>query len=143
MVFIPKDAPVNAFDHQTHIVCIDDASDILTLLRDILEEDGYRVTTRTHDDTHLDELVGLRPDLITLDYQWNLDGAAWSVPQWLRLDQRTTRVPVILCTGAVHQVSAHREEIDRMGITVVYKPFDIDDFLRVVRDALGHTTPRA
>jgi CheY-like chemotaxis protein len=121
-----------------HIVCINHTADILMLLREILEDEGYRVTTRTHGDTHLDELGGLRPDLITLDFRWNLDEEAWSFVQWLRRDHRTTHVPVILCTGAVHQVKVYQDELARLGVAVVYKPFDIDDFLSAVRDALGH-----
>ena len=117
-----------------HILAINDSLEILILVREIFEEEGFRVTTRIVDDTHLEEIVQLAPDLIILNYRSEAELALW---QRLTTDPRTHPVPIILCTGAVRQIKAIKPELDVMGINVVYKPFDIEHLVLVVRKRLG------
>jgi CheY-like chemotaxis protein len=125
-------------DHQApHILCINHSPEVLGLLRDLLEEEGYRVTTQSHTDRDLDHVVDLHPDLITLDYMWSSFDDDWSFLQLLRLDRRTRAIPMILCTGAVREVQALEEHLMTMGVSVVFKPFDIEQFVAAVNETLG------
>jgi CheY-like chemotaxis protein len=127
-------------DHQSpHILCIDHSPEILSLLRDLLEEEGFRVTTEDAADKDLDRIAELAPDLITLDYVWsNLDDD-WCFLQRLRLDRRMRAIPIVLCTGAVREVQALRDHLRDMDVEVVYKPFDIEQFLEAVSRPLGRS----
>jgi two-component system nitrogen regulation response regulator NtrX len=53
---------------RTHVLVIDDAPEILELLRELLEEEGFRVSTRADPPPDLDEIKALRPSLLVLDF---------------------------------------------------------------------------
>ena len=55
----------------------------------------------------------------------------------LRMDPATTAIPIILCTGAVHEVKALEQHLIAMGVTVVLKPFNIDQLVDAIRERLG------
>jgi CheY-like chemotaxis protein len=128
---------MNADGKQPHILCIDHSPEILALLKDLLEDEGYRVTIWTQADKDLTELIALGPDLITLDYMWSTIDNDWSFLQLIRLDPHTRKIPVILCTGAVREVQAMEDHLERMDVSVVFKPFDIEQMLQSAHDALG------
>lgn len=129
---------MNPDGQQPHILCVNHSPEILSLLRDLLEEEGFRVTTQTHTDKDLDRIAGLDPDLITLDYMWSTVDDDWSLLQLLKLDRRTRMIPIILCTGAIREVEALAEYLQTMDVSVVFKPFDINRLVAAVHEALGH-----
>jgi two-component system, OmpR family, response regulator VicR len=128
---------MTANGQQPHIVCINHSPEVLDLLQELLEGDGYRVTTRSHTDKDLDAIVALAPDLITLDYMWSSVDDDWTFLQLLRLDRRTAQIPLLLCTGAVREVEALGSHLREMGVAVVFKPFDIDQLLQAVQETLA------
>ncbi len=58
---------------QRHILAGDDSPVVLDLVRDVLEEEGYRVTTAAAA-LDLDEIKRIGPDLVILDHMM-ADGA--------------------------------------------------------------------
>jgi CheY-like chemotaxis protein len=68
---------------------------------------------------------------------WANEDASWSLLQMLRMDPATVAVPIVLCTGAVHEVKALEEHLVTMGVTVVLKPFNIDQLVDAIRERLG------
>lgn len=124
-----------SFDgQQRHILVINDAPEILILKREIFEEEGFHVTTLITSKTDLDEIVQIAPDLIILDYSTEAES---DLLHQLTSDTRVAHTPLILCTGAVRQIEAIKPELDTLGVAVVYKPFDIEHLLEVVRHSLG------
>lgn len=134
---------MNSDGQQPHILCIDHTPEILSLLRDLLGDEGFRVTTLTHTHKDLDQIVALAPDVITLDYMWTSADDDWAYLQLLRLDRRTAHIPIVLCTGAVREVVGLGEQLRRMLVTVVLKPFDIAQLVHAVQWALGRPAPAA
>jgi CheY-like chemotaxis protein len=127
-------------DHQApHILVSNHAPEILALLRELLAEEGYRVTARPRSSLTLDTIVGLNPDLIVIDYMWPQSDNEWTLLNLLRIDRRTRSIPVILCTSAVRHVREMEEHLRSLGIRVVYKPFNIDELVGEVADALTGT----
>jgi DNA-binding response OmpR family regulator len=128
-------------DGRSHIFVINDTPAILDLFRELLEDEGFRVTTDTFNPVNLDrELAAIRqarPDLVILDYMIGAEGVGWQLLQLLRMDRQTSGIPVIVCTGAVRQVEELQPHLAEMGVTVVLKPFDIDILLGEVRKALS------
>ena len=112
-----------------HILVINDTPAVLDLFRDLLEGEGYRVSTDTFTvvvETKLAEVKELKPDLIILDYIVGSEGLGWQLLQLLRMDRATAAIPVIICTAAVRQIEELQGHLRAMGVTVVLKPFDID-----------------
>jgi CheY-like chemotaxis protein len=125
-------------DHQApHILCVNHAPEILALFRDLLEDEGFRVSTLTTVERDLDEVVALAPDLITIDYMWTTSDNEWTFLTLLRMDPRTQHIPIILCTGAVVQAREMEQHLTTIGVRIVLKPFNIEAFVRAVYDELG------
>lgn len=64
----------------------------------------------------------------------------WAILECLTLDPKTYGIPVIVCSAAIRELQAHQELLDRYGIDVLTKPFDLDALLEKVEVALdrGH-----
>lgn len=122
---------------QPHILAINDSADVLSLFEDLLSAEGYRVSLGAFVVHNLDEIATMSPDLIILDYMWGGDDSGWSLLQLLRMDPRTKDIPVILCTGAVRQVTELDARLKEMGVHVILKPFDIDELTRAVKTTLA------
>ena len=122
--------------HQPHILLIDDTQEILDLMRDLLEEEGYQVTTAQ---AYLDlaKIKTLAPDLIVQDLLFEgMQETGWKFLTLSQLDPELARIPLILCTAAVRTVNepAMAEQLDRLGVRVVLKPFLIDDLLTALSE---------
>jgi DNA-binding response OmpR family regulator len=122
-----------------HILAVNNSLEVLDLFRELLEEEGFRVSTQPYVSKDLKEIRRLAPDCIILDYMWGTEDSGWSLLQMLRMDRVTAKIPIVLCTGAVREVEALGTHLAEMGIEVVLKPFDIDHLLRVVNGVLGRS----
>ena len=60
----------------------------------------------------------------------------------VRLDPQLARIPLILCTAAIETVTAPdmAANLDRLGVRVVLKPFDLDDLLTAISEVLTAQT---
>ncbi len=117
--------------HQPHILIINDTQEILDLLRDLLEEEGYQVTSSLAL-LDIEKVKALAPDLIVQDLLFEgMQELGWKFLTLVRLDPELARIPLILCTAAVRTVNdpAMAEQLNRLGVRVVLKPFLIDDLL--------------
>ncbi len=122
-----------------HVVVINDDDDLLTVFRQLLEEEGYGVSTLTYPTIRPSDLMALKPDLVVLDMVFGGEDVGWNFLQRLRLDRGFLAVPVVVCTAALHLVRDVQDHLAGMGIVVVPKPFDIDDLLAAVARLLGRT----
>ncbi len=120
-----------------HVVVINDEQAMLRLYRDLLEDEGYRVSTLTYPMAELGDIQILAPDLLVLDMMFGGEDRGWTFLQQLRLDRQTAALPVIVCTAAVRLLRDVEDYLTEMGIGVVRKPFDLDPFLAEVRRRLG------
>ena len=119
-----------------HVVVINDEQDLLVLFRELLEGEGYRVSTLTYPTADLADLQILAPDLVILDMLFGGEDRGWQFLQHLRLTRATAELPVLVCTAAVRLVRDAQDYLANMGIGVILKPFDIDPFLAEVAQRL-------
>lgn len=118
-----------------HILAGDDSPAVLDLFREILEEEGYRVTT-AREALGVAEIKRLAPDLVIIDHMLeDGEGSGWQLLRELRDDPATANLPIVICTGAVQQVRASEALLRQQNIGIVYKPFDIDELVQVIADA--------
>jgi CheY-like chemotaxis protein len=134
-----KDAGMSADGRQPHVLIINDTQEILDLMRELLEDEGYRVTTSL---ALLDiaKVRGLEPDIIVQDLLFEgTQELGWKFLTMARLDPALARIPLVLCTAAVRTVRDPEmaEQLDRQGIRVVLKPFTIDDLLTTLSEVLN------
>ncbi len=127
-------------DKQTHILVIDDTPEILELFRELLEGEGYRVSLYSYAFRDLEEIKRVNPDLLILDFIIGGEEHGWQLLQKLKMDPATAPLPVILCTAAVSVVRELDGHLREKNVTVVLKPFDIDELLVKVAARLPEAT---
>src|SRR5579883_2725665 len=120
----------------SHILIIDDDSSLLELYQLLLEAEGYRVTTSRSAYEQVADEEQLQPDLILMDMKLGGKESGFLLLQKLRLYRPTKDIPVIICTAAVQVVREQEETLKEKGIPILYKPFEIDELLRVVQQFL-------
>jgi signal transduction histidine kinase/GGDEF domain-containing protein len=121
---------------KTHVMVVDDEPKIRQFIKEVLELQDYDVTTAASGPDALQQLKRTRVDLILMDLMMPvMDG--YEVYHLLRENPATKDVPVII-------VTAKGERKDRQlgleGPTYNYlaKPFQIEELLAKVREALHH-----
>ena len=121
------------------ITVIDDATDFLSLVRDVLEP-TYEVTTSTGEGLDLDALVRFDSDLIVLDLRLPEGGRQLQGMELLRLIRAHARlrlVPIVVCSADVAQLNLNRDALARVPrCWVLPKPFSLDEFERTLGEAL-------
>lgn len=119
------------------IVVVDDESEIVNIVRDYLEQAGFRVLTASDGLTALRLARSERPALVVLDLMLpGMDGL--DIVRALRSDPATSSMPVIMLTARV-------EETDRLiGLELgaddyITKPFSPREVVARVRAVLRRT----
>ena len=111
------------------ILVVDDDGMLCGLLHDLLTEEGYEVRCAHHGGAALDEIGRSLPDLVLTDVQMPyLDG----IGLLGYLEERSVNVPVVL-------MSAVRPRALPAEVAFVAKPFDLDELLATVAEALSVT----
>jgi DNA-binding response OmpR family regulator len=123
-----------------HILVVNDTQEILDLFREILEEEGYRVSLYSYAMRDLGGIEAKQPDLIILDFMIGGEDYGWQLLQKLKMNRATAQIPVIVCTAAVQLVRQLEGHLKEKAVGVVIKPFDIDDLLREI-DAVWDSAP--
>ncbi len=119
------------------ILVIDDEANILRLVRDYLEQAGYRVLTASTAETGLHALRRETPDLLVLDLGLP-DRDGWDLTRQIRADRQLANLPIIMLTARV-------EDSDKIiGLELgaddyITKPFNPREVVARVRAVLRRT----
>lgn len=122
-------------ESRKRIFVVNDDPAILDLFQDLLSEEGYEVILdRFNRKTGelLDTIREVQPDLVIMDFIIGGEASGWQLLQVTQMDRSTRDIPVIVCTGAVKQVTELSAHLDGMDVNVVIKPFDIDHLLDII-----------
>lgn len=113
-----------------HILIVDDSATDRFFLTELLETDGYEVSTADSGEVCLDVLREMTPDLIICDIVMpGLSG--FEVLRAITKNPQTKTIPVILCTGK----SKDTDQIwaQKMGAkTCITKPVDELELLNLL-----------
>jgi CheY-like chemotaxis protein len=129
---------MSADGRQPHILIINDTQEILDLMAELLEDEGYRVTTSLAL-LDISKVKTLAPAIIVQDLLFEgIQETGWKFLTLVRLDPELARIPIILCTAAVRTVKDPEmaEQLDRLAVRIVLKPFLIEDLLSAIAGAL-------
>lgn len=121
-----------------HILVVDDDAALLEMYQLVLEDEGYQVSLSNTTFENVADVEQLHPDLMVLDVKVRAQDDGLALLQQLRSYPPTSSLPVLLCTAARAKSVRERVEVLRLqGVPVVYKPFQIDELLRAIADALS------
>ncbi|HLJ67660.1 MAG TPA: response regulator [Chloroflexota bacterium] len=121
----------------TRIAVVNDDTVFLDMMAAVLEEQGWRVTTHREGDKAYDELKADPPHLIILDIRMESPETGWNVLELLTLDRELRHIPVIVCSAAVRDLREHQDWLMQNGISVLPKPFNLDQLYETVNASLS------
>lgn len=139
----PNGKPLPGSTTAPHILVINDTQEILDLFKDILEEEGYRVTLSSFTFQDVHDVEELAPDLIVLDFLIGGEALGWQMLQKLRMYRPTAGIPIVVSTAALQLVREIEGHLRAKDIFLLLKPFDIDDLIEVVHLALANALASA
>jgi CheY-like chemotaxis protein len=118
------------------ILIIDDQSQLLSLMRRILEDEQYQVSILQNGKDAFSQMKALLPDLLILDLKLG-DVSGQDVLKQLKMDAVTADIPVIVYTAAVLEAGEVARTIENdpklyQRVYLVRKPFELDDLLTLV-----------
>jgi CheY-like chemotaxis protein len=115
------------------ILIVDDSVEYLNFMQLLLGAEGFRAEIAPSVSAMEEFLGTLTPDLIISDVRMPGNGA-FAVLDFLRTNERTRGIPVLLCTGAVQEVEEQSDRLKQEQVEVLFKPFDIE----VLIDRVNH-----
>jgi CheY-like chemotaxis protein len=105
------------------ILVVDDNHEIVEVLEELLDQEGYQVRCAFTGEAALREVAHEPPDLVLADVTMpQMDGVSLAK----QLQARGRAIPVVL-------MSAVYASVDVPGLPFVPKPFNLDALLRVIR----------
>src|SRR5712691_10180308 len=117
------------------ILIMDDDPTIADLLTEALADEGYETYMTTQSLRFLDAVREHQPDLVLLDLMMPyLDGSDQLKLMEMLLDHQ---IPVIVVTAFLGAADKE-QEFRQVGVVhIVYKPFDLDNLLELVKGTIG------
>lgn len=130
----------------TRVTVVNDNPDFLELMRDILEDERYVVTTIDGDRADaLDLITASQPDILVIDLrngEFKLHG--WDVAQQVRAAPDLDGLPVLICSADPTALRALEAQLaGQQRVATVTKPFALDEVTDKITQLLGGPTLRA
>jgi CheY-like chemotaxis protein len=120
-----------------HVFCVDGAASFLVVLRELFEEEGYRVSTADYSPDISDRISQHHPDLVILDLSVGTS-EGWDLLAQIEESASTANLPVVIVSTDPRQLAEARAATPA-GRPRAYraKPFNIDDLVRDVEGLIG------
>ncbi len=123
------------------IVVINDDTTFLTLMQELLTDYGYEAHICKEGTESHETVRAIDPDCMILDIRLDSPETGWLVLEVLKLDPLLTKKPVIICSADIALIQERMAYLKSKGCEVLFKPFDLDDLLGLLRQLIGE--PRA
>ncbi|HJP70664.1 MAG TPA: response regulator [Candidatus Limnocylindria bacterium] len=124
-------------DRRPRALVVNDTQEILELFEEILQGIGFDTVLMSYAPRELDRVREAKPDIIILDFlMGDRELLGWQLLQKLKMDRTLDSIPVVVCTGAVKAVQEQQGYLTEQGVTVVLKPFNVDQLEDAVQRAM-------
>lgn len=123
------------------ILVVDDKSELLHLMRRVLEDEDYQVSILQDGRDAFTQVKTQLPDLLILDLKLG-DVSGQDILKQLKQDPVTVEIPVIVYTAAVLEAEevttlVNSDPTSYGSVRVVQKPFELEDLLALVENLLS------
>ena len=120
-----------------HIFVVNGEPSFLDLVRDLLQDESYNVTTTNFVPATFDQIAAVQPAALIVDLAVG-DRAGWDLLDRLHGDAVTHGIPVMVVSTSQKLLERAKDQHARFGgDKFVAKPFDIDDVLDGIRSLVG------
>jgi CheY-like chemotaxis protein len=131
----------NVWGH--HVLVFEDNEAMRDLYRELLAEEGYRLTLAATPELEPTDVAALAPDLIVLDLLFGRRFRGVDLLTALKTDARTRHIPVLVCSADATLLDERRVELAAQTCGALAKPFGVEALLTAVRDCLPSPAPTA
>jgi CheY-like chemotaxis protein len=133
----PYDAPGEAGQRaRQHILAVNGDPDLLNIVRTLLQDERYNVTTTNYVPRTFAQIAALQPALLLIDLAvGHRDG--WDLLERLRVEARTFDIPVIITGDRRLLDHALADQLRYGGQRLLPKPLDLDRLLAAIDELIG------
>ncbi len=125
-----------------HVFVINGSIDVLTLVRELLQEDEFNVTTTNFVPNTWDQIEALQPNLLMIDLVVG-ERAGWNLLERLHQQASTMNIPVIIFSTDSELLETAKVQREAFGgRRFILKPFDVDVLLEAVHELIGRASQR-
>jgi CheY-like chemotaxis protein len=121
-----------------HVFAVNSSPDFLLIVRELLEDEGYAVTTSDFAPNVFTRIVMRQPDALIIDVT---DGetAGWDLLRRLHTEPATTDTPALVTSTSPELLEQALEQAAWYGTnrTFMTKPMDLDELLGTIRELVG------
>jgi putative two-component system response regulator len=115
-----------------HVLVIEDDAGILELYREVLQDEGCRVTAVTSPDLDPAAVASRNPDLVLLDLRFRYDACGVDWLGRLKASSETRHVPVLVCSADHRLLGRLHDQLLAWECGVLPKPFGLEEFLAAI-----------
>ena len=121
-----------------HVFAVNSSPDFLLIVRELLEDEGYAVTTSEFEPNVFTRIVMRQPDALVIDVAAG-ESAGWDLLRRLHTEAATTDIPALVTSTATERLEQAREQAAWYGTnrTFLTKPMDLDELLGTIREMTG------
>jgi len=122
-----------------HIFAVNHDPEFLDVMRMLLQDERYNVTTTNYVPRTWEQIAALQPSLLLIDLT-PFSQAGWDLLEQLHTQGVTTRIPIIVTSTDKRVLARVEQENERYGgDRLITKPLDVDDLLEAIRNLIGPT----
>lgn len=121
-----------------HVFAINSSPDFLLIVRELLADEGYAVTTSTFEPNVFTRIVMRQPDALIVDVAPG-ETAGWDLLRRLYLEAKVSEIPVLVTSTSPTLLEQARDEAAWYGTnrSFLTKPLNLDDLVMTVREMVG------
>jgi two-component system response regulator VicR len=120
-----------------HIFVVNGSVEFLDVVREVLQEEHYNVTTTNFVPRTFQQIATANPSLLIIDLAIG-EQAGWELLAELRQAAATNQIPIVLVSTSRELLNtAEAERVKWGGDRSLLKPFSIDELLRIVTELVG------
>lgn len=120
-----------------HIFVVNSTPAVLDLVRDLLEQERYRVTTTNFLPRTFDQIAALQPSVLVVDLSIG-EQAGWQLLAGLRQEAATRKIPVLVLSTTPRLLEAAEANHAMWGgDRFLDLPCDLDDLLALIHELIG------
>jgi CheY-like chemotaxis protein len=121
-----------------HVFAVNSSPDFLSIVREVLGDEGYAVSTSDFEPNVFTRIVMRHPDAVVIDMAPG-ESAGWDLLHRLSLETTTSDIPVLVTSTSPTLLEEARGEAARYGTnrSFLTKPPDLDELVRTIREMVG------
>ena len=121
-----------------HVFAVNSSPDFLLIVRELLADEGYAVTTSDFEPNVFTRIVMRHPDALIVDVAPG-ESVGWDLLRGLNLEAQTHDLPVLVTSTSLLLLEQARDEAAWYGANRFFltKPLDLDDLVRIIREMVG------